>query len=471
MDSPSGAVRFLLPLLLALGVGILFSGCVSDRTLQKQLAFSEAGRGGLLVELGREAEAYGPYRRAAELEPENNGYLYEASRLALLAGDVSWGLEGALRLRQRLPDNMLVLELLAYGYAASGDTEGALGYYREIVSLRGSYTPALKNMALLFQKMDEPVAAYKTMVEIAEGAESGGGSSRDAEPLSREFWLRMADLARGFRAALGDGFARTALGGAPGADTSGKNVEEVQGVQEEQEEQEISADGYLISAQEGKAGEAVLPSTSLLAEEIRWLEAALKAEPSIRLDAQPEQTGEESVEESGDESGGQSGKPKERDQEKEQLLLRLARAWLRQDDPDSAEMIFREFFGITDGMVKVLPDVFRTAELSESPLMKALLALPGRLGGEEKRALLFEYAWLLLARGGDYALGLPVLSAALDSGFRDTEAVKSLLSDPLLFDPDVVESMVSEKIGADFLKRADGAVDQAEELPGKDDER
>jgi len=486
--------RPFLPLLLfcfsLLGPG-LFTACTGDPGLREQLADSEGDRGRLLVEAGRAAEAYRAYRRAWELEPGNSGYLYEAVRLSFSTGDMEWGLRGGRLLRDRLPENLMVLELLAYGYSLSGDFDRALVAYREIVSLRGNYLPALQNIALLFQEMDEPVAAYETMVEISR--EDAAGAL--PEPLPREFWVRLADLSRSFAGAawadeetgtteevgLDRGVGLAGEAGDGGTDDGGAGDGGVGldgGARRGGEDQDRA--GFL--ERQRVRAEAVVKESSLLEEEIRWLRAALDAEPGLETedgledglegDAESQASSEvpasteeqeaqeqaqgQSQEQAQEQTGNETEKARkltEAEKGREKLLLRLVRLLTRNEEIEAADNRFRELFSIPEELTTGSSE--GEGSFSGEKYEKALSDLPKEIGGERKGFVLFEYAWLLLVEREDYVLGLPVLAFSLRSGFDDRDAVSALLADPLLFDSDVVRTIVTEELGPGWLSEAD----------------
>jgi tetratricopeptide (TPR) repeat protein len=139
------------------------------------------------------------FRLAEELEPGRLRYRYEASRTALLAGDVSYGLRLAEELYGEFPDNLMVMELIAYARLVAGRTDDALPLYLRIMELQPAYEPAVWNVSLVYEREERYEEAYGVLrgffgapggegPEAVKGAESGGGALR-------ERFLRLADLA------------------------------------------------------------------------------------------------------------------------------------------------------------------------------------------------------------------------------------------------------------------------------------
>ncbi len=179
------------------------SGCAGDSALREGYAASEASRGDLLAEDGRYREAMEAFRRAAELEPDTLRYRYEASRTALLAGNAAFGMGVAEELYVKFPDNLLVMELLAYARLVAGRPEDALPLYLRIMELQPAYEPAAWNVSLVYEREERYEAAYSVLRAFFGAPGGGGPETVRAEGAGvesggdrlRERFLRLADLA------------------------------------------------------------------------------------------------------------------------------------------------------------------------------------------------------------------------------------------------------------------------------------
>ncbi|WP_245540080.1 tetratricopeptide repeat protein [Sediminispirochaeta bajacaliforniensis] len=172
---------------------LLFSGCMSDAVLSRRLAESESGRGMLLEEDGRYAEAFDAFRAALELEPGSLRYQYESSRLAFLAGDIRYGSRQAEDLHRRYPENVLVSELFAYGCMLEGRDDESERLYRELLEKHERYGPAALNLSLLLERR----GAYREAFDILRPSADEWKDETVAGFGKRKLYLRLADLASG----------------------------------------------------------------------------------------------------------------------------------------------------------------------------------------------------------------------------------------------------------------------------------
>lgn len=164
---------------------------MSDAVLSRRLAESEAGRGMLLEEDGRYAEAFDAFRSALELEPDSLHYRYEASRLAFLAGDVRYGTRQAEALHRRYPENVLVSELFAYGCMLEGRDDESERLYRELLEKHERYGPVALNLSLLLERR----GAYREAFDILRPSADEWKDETVAGFGKRKLYLRLADLA------------------------------------------------------------------------------------------------------------------------------------------------------------------------------------------------------------------------------------------------------------------------------------
>lgn len=136
---------------LSLSVLLLFGGCASEGGLQGETAAAYYDLGNAYAELARHEDAVKAYNRAIELEPE----LFSASfNLAQIYIERSEYGKAALlldELREREPENGLILEALAWLAYLQDDRERALSHYRRIMALQPANFNAYYNSGVLME--------------------------------------------------------------------------------------------------------------------------------------------------------------------------------------------------------------------------------------------------------------------------------------------------------------------------------
>lgn len=169
---------------------LLICSCAGDKRLSRSLAASETARAALLYGDGQLEKAYQAYLQAFRHDDGNMQCLYELARLSYETDRVEQGLSWASELVQRMPGNLMALELRAYGYVLSEQYGKAADDYRIILEDDPLSSSAVLNLAEVNRRLEQYEDAYQLLFDYAQSFEESG------EELGEAFlYRRLADLA------------------------------------------------------------------------------------------------------------------------------------------------------------------------------------------------------------------------------------------------------------------------------------
>lgn len=127
---------------------LLLSACRSSPQ-REELARDYYNVGNAYFDLGQFDNAEEFYGRALELDSTINQAVFNLARTHLEIGNYRKSLKLLNQLLEKDSENVMVLEMIAYGYYKMSKTEEALSYYRLILDINAYNERALYNLGLL----------------------------------------------------------------------------------------------------------------------------------------------------------------------------------------------------------------------------------------------------------------------------------------------------------------------------------
>ncbi len=145
----------------------LFLGCLTP-TIKRNLAREYYNIGNTYFSLNKYAQAVESYQKALTYDPDLSEGSFNLARVYFALGRYDEGLEILRKLQTDRGENMILLQMIAYGLAKSGRKEEAIQYYVRVLSLSEGNTHSLYNLGVLYYEMGQFDRAYTYLSRLYE---------------------------------------------------------------------------------------------------------------------------------------------------------------------------------------------------------------------------------------------------------------------------------------------------------------
>jgi tetratricopeptide (TPR) repeat protein len=160
----------------------VFGGCLTGK-IRRELAAEYFNLGNAFFELKQYDRAMSLYQRAlgySDTLPESS---YNLARVYISQSDYEKAIEMLVGLLASDPENLVLLQTLAYAQAKAGETGDAIVTYRRIISLSPGNVITLYNLSVLYQEDGDSTQAYHYL-QLA----------RDLDPADADVLKRLGPL-------------------------------------------------------------------------------------------------------------------------------------------------------------------------------------------------------------------------------------------------------------------------------------
>jgi tetratricopeptide (TPR) repeat protein len=135
---------------------------------REELAKDYYNLGNAYFELEDFAKAVVYYDRALQLDPSINQGVFNLARTNVETGQYKKSLKLLFQLQEKDPENIMILEMIAYTYYKMGDAENAVSYYRNILDIDLYSKRSLYNLSLLEKDKENWTAARSYLERLIE---------------------------------------------------------------------------------------------------------------------------------------------------------------------------------------------------------------------------------------------------------------------------------------------------------------
>lgn len=144
---------------------VLSISCQSLRVSRTQYASVYFNLANAYRELGKTDEALKSYYQALQIDPKMTRNAFNFSKLLIEKKRYNEALKLLSALHDDSPQNIAVLEVLAYLYYLKGDYRSSAFCYKKILAINPLHENALFNSALLYEALEMKQEAYERLIE------------------------------------------------------------------------------------------------------------------------------------------------------------------------------------------------------------------------------------------------------------------------------------------------------------------